>query len=122
MNNQSDYALLPEVFQDLPGIVAGFTTRHGGVSSEPFRSLNLGLSTGDDSALVTENRRRMLVGFGLDPSRMAIAGQVHGDRVKVVLEPGLYPGYDAIVTREPSIVLCITAADCAVILLADAEA
>jgi len=121
MKTPAEYVLLPDVLQDQPGITAGFTTRHGGVSTGAFSSLNLGLSTGDDSALVTENRRRMLAGLALDASRMAIAGQVHGDRVKVVVEPGLYPGYDALATREPNIVLCITAADCAVILLADAE-
>jgi hypothetical protein len=122
MNTPSEHLLLPEIFQDQIGITAGFTTRHGGVSSGPFSTLNLGLSTGDDSLLVEENRRRMLAESDLDHGKMAIAGQVHGNRIKSVVAPGLYPGYDALVTRELSIVLCITAADCAVILLADAEA
>jgi hypothetical protein len=46
---------------------------------------------------------------------------VHGDKIAQVSEPGLYPGFDALVTRTPELVLCITAADCAVLLLADPD-
>lgn len=114
--------LVPEVLAGLPGVVAGFSLRHGGVSESTFRSLNLGLSAGDDPELVLENRRRLFRHAGLDPDRIAVAGQVHGDRVKLIDEAGLFPGFDALVTVRRDITLCITAADCAVILLADPDA
>lgn len=114
--------LRPALLDDLPGIVAGFSTRHGGVSEGPHASLNLSLSMGDAEAQVWENRRRLFeaVGFSLD--QVAYAGQVHGAEVVAVREAGLYRRCDGMVTGTPGLLLCISAADCAAVLLADAEA
>ena len=109
----------PRVFDGDRSIVAGFSQRSGGYSADPYRSLNLGRSVGDDAETVERNRRRLFEPFGLSTDRLAIAGQVHGSRILTITEPGLYPGYDGLVTREPDIALCITSADCAVVLLAD---
>ena len=109
----------PSLCEVVPNIVAGFSTRQGGVSTAPYASLNLSLSTDDDDAHVQVNRRRLFEAAGVSVEQLAIAGQVHGARVLHVTEPGLYPGYDALVTDTPGLVLCITAADCAVILLVD---
>lgn len=106
----------------LPGVVAAFTPRTGGVSEAPFASLNLSVSTGDTEAHVEENRRRALAPLGYTPDAMAIAGQVHGTRVQVVSGPGFYAATDALVTRTPGVLLSFTAADCAIVLLADPEA
>lgn len=113
--------LAPDLLTSLPGVIAGFSLRHGGISEGEFRSLNLGLSAGDASDDVLENRRRLFHSAGLDPRKIAVAGQVHGDRILEVDRPGLFPGYDALVTSSRGITLSITAADCAVILLADPE-
>lgn len=113
--------ITPAVLSEIPGITAGFSLRRGGASTGPYASLNVGLSTGDDSDIVLENRRRLFEQVGLRPDSLAIAGQVHGDRILTIERPGLYPGYDGLVTAESDIALCITAADCAVILLADAS-
>lgn len=113
--------ITPRLFADAPGVVAGFTRRHGGASGPPFDSFNLGLSTGDEREVVQENRRRLAEALGFAPDALVIAGQVHGDRVLEVSAAGLYPGYDGIVTRTPGLLLCITAADCAAVLLADVE-
>ncbi len=111
--------LRPTVFDGLPGVVAGFSTRHGGVSAAPYASLNLGLSTGDDDARVRANRHRLVEDLGFSAGRLAVAGQVHGAQVLEVTAPGLFPGFDAMVTRTPGLLLGITAADCAAVLLAD---
>lgn len=63
-----------------PATVA-FPARTGGVSEGPFESLNLGISTGDEPALVSENRRRLMLALGLESTPAATARQVHGDRV-----------------------------------------
>lgn len=118
---ESPWTLVPDVFSDVDEIAAGFTGRTGGVSDAPYRSLNLGLSTGDSSERVLENRRRVFELFGVGLDRLAVAGQVHGSEVLVASEPGLYPGFDALVTTAPGLVLCITSADFAVVLLADAD-
>lgn len=111
--------LQPAVFEDATGVAAGFSTRHGGVSPPPYHTMNLGLSTGDTDAHVLENRRLLFESVGFSMNQLAIAGQVHGAEVKEVTEPGLFKGYDAMVTRQPGVMLCISAADCAAVLLAD---
>jgi YfiH family protein len=103
-------------------ISAGFSTREGGVSAGPYAALNLGLSTADDPANVAQNRGIMAARFGRTNLDLAIAGQVHGSDVLEVHSPGLYSGYDGLVTGTPGLLLSISAADCAAILLADPEA
>ncbi len=112
----------PSRLGGLPGVVAAFTTRDGGVSAAPFGSLNLGFSTGDAPDAVTENRRRVAHAMGFEAEQMAIAGQVHGDTIQYVDRGGLYPRCDSLVTDTRGILLCMMAADCASVLLADAEA
>ena len=94
------------------GAVLAFSTRLGGVSAKPYHSLNLGRSCGDDPAAVTENRRRLFAHLGLDPERLATAGQTHGIRVTRVHAPGLHPDCDALVTTLQGLALAVTAADC----------
>ena len=62
------------------GVRVSFTCRHGGVSSGPFASLNLGALTADDAANVAENRRRAVAGAGGDGATATMAWQVHGTR------------------------------------------
>jgi YfiH family protein len=94
-----------------------FSTRRGGVSQGPYRSLNLGRYTEDDPVAVTENRRRWLTSLGLNPARLANAGQVHGRAVAQVSAPGLQPECDVLVTTTPGLALAVTAADCLPLLL-----
>ena len=96
---------------------AAFTTRRGGVSAAPFDSLNLGRSTTDRPEAVDENRRRVLAALGLDPARLATAGQVHGTGIAQVERPGHVPGCDGLITRTPGLAIAITTADCMPILL-----
>ena len=98
--------------QPQEGATLLFSTRHGGVSAPPFATLNLGRSTADDAAAVSENRSRLLHAAGLDPARLATAGQVHGARVVEVDAPGHAPECDALVSRVPGLALAVTTADC----------
>src|SRR5690348_12534504 len=91
--------------------IAAFTTRRGGVSLAPYDTLNVGRSTEDLAAAVTENRRRVLAALELDPERLATAGQVHGARVVEVTAPGHAPACDALLTRVPGLALAVTVAD-----------
>lgn len=112
----------PPIFEHVDGVRAGFTTRAGGASTAAFASLNLGLSTGDDPDTVHENRRRAARTLGFSDGDMAIPGQIHGAEVLHVTDPGLFAGYDGLVTATTGILLAISAADCAAVLLADARA
>ena len=102
---------------DAPGpYVVAFTTRRGGVSEGPYRSLNLGFRTEDDAAKVEENRRRVYAAVGADAARVTWPRQVHGGRVvraSETREEG-----DAIWTDAPGRPLTIVTADCVPVALA----
>jgi hypothetical protein len=102
---------------ELPGARAVFTTRRGGRSKPPYDSLNLGILTDDDPALVQENRRRLSEELGVP---LAWARQVHGAVVHVVDGP---PGSqvrdgDGLATATPALGLMALAADCLPIAIA----
>jgi len=97
------------------GIVAGTTTRDGGVSGGAYASMNLGAHVDDDPACVVENRRRFVAGCGLEAEPDWLT-QVHGTAVRragdtVPLEA------DAAVAREPGATVAVLTADCLPILL-----
>lgn len=106
------------VFLRAPNITCthAFSTRHGGVSQEPFGTLNLG-GTDDVQEHINENRRRFITALGCDPQRVARLHQVHGVTV-CTAKPGVQTG-DALVTNEKNLVLAIGAADCYPILFHD---
>lgn len=107
----SDSAVPCWISDDGVALVA-FSTRRGGVSAPPFDTLNLGRSTADRPEAVAENRERLLRRLGLDPARLATAGQVHGAGVATARAPGFHESCDALVTTEPGLALAVTAADC----------
>lgn len=106
----------------LPGARVCFSTRRGGVSDGPYESLNLGILTDDDPARVSENRRRLTVGAGLDPSAVAMGWQVHGTDLLEWDEPPEHGGFaepgaelakvDGHVTSAPELGLVVLVADC----------
>lgn len=102
-----------------PGLVHGFTTRHGGVSDGAFASLNLGRSTGDDDRAVAENHRRLATQAGFALERLATpARQVHGAGVVRAGEPAdAQRDCDAIVTGDRGLAIGIRTADCVPVLL-----
>ena len=110
---------------DAPILRHGFFTREGGVSSGIFASLNCSIGSGDDVAMVAENRRRAMAQLGVGPDRLTTCYQIHSAEVVVVNEPWKYedrPRADAMVTRQKGVALGILTADCAPVLFADAEA
>jgi len=67
-----------------------FFTRHGGVSPEPFGSLNFGGSE-DDPENIRVNRERALTTVGMNPGNVARLNQVHGADVLIGI-PGNQTG------------------------------
>jgi hypothetical protein len=97
------------------------TDRLGGVSGEPYGTLNLGDHVGDDPAAVAANRRRLAEALGLASGRLAFMRQVHGTTVAVAdgRDPaGAPPEADALVATEPGLGLVVLSADCVPVLLA----
>ncbi|MDX2013454.1 MAG: peptidoglycan editing factor PgeF [Myxococcaceae bacterium] len=103
----------------------GFPTRHGGVSTGPFASLNASTSVGDDAASVAENVKRLAAAVGATPQLVATAHQVHGVTVLEATAAGegaLPPPVgeaDALVTRAAGLTVGVKTADCLPILVED---
>jgi len=108
----------------LHGVAHGFLGRKGGVSTGDVASLNVGLGSQDDPALIAENRRRATEAV-LPGARLVTVHQVHSPDCVTVIEPfedRLRPKADALVTDRPGLALGILTADCAPVLFADRAA
>lgn len=100
------------------GVLVAFSERHGGVSEEPFHSLNLGARAGDSPEAVAENRRRVAEAVGFDASRLTLTRQVHGVDIQRASETGGILGEaDGLVTDRQGVVLGILSADCAAVAI-----
>jgi polyphenol oxidase len=108
----------------LDGVPHGFLGRGGGVSVGIFTSLNVGLGSADDRSAVSENRQRAV--DAVQPGgRLVTLHQVHSADAATVVTPfadDARPHADALVTDRPGLLLGVLTADCAPVLLADAQA
>jgi hypothetical protein len=108
----------------LAGVVAGFTSRTGGVSGAPWDSLNLATHVGDEPGHVSANAERLARHLGADGINFPL--QAHGADVLIVdgsvsgrrthSKPG---GVDALVTAQPGFAIGVLVADCMPVLIAD---
>ena len=108
----------------LGGVRHGFLGRRGGVSTGVVAGLNVGTGSQDDPAAIAENRRRARDAVAPGAALVTVY-QVHSaDAVTVTqaLPHDDRPHADAMVTDQPRLVLGILTADCAPVLLADADA
>jgi YfiH family protein len=108
-----------------PGIAHGFFQRMGGVSQGIYESLNCGLGSRDDADAVRENRRRVAAALG-PGVKLVTQSQIHSAIVHPVALPDADPAAvrqgDGMVSATPGVALGILTADCAPVLLADAQA
>ncbi len=108
----------------LGDIPHGFLGRRGGVSTGIHAGLNVGLGSDDDRAAILENRRRATEAV-LPGAALVTVHQVHSPDVIMIVSPIALderPHADAMVTRQPGLLLGILTADCVPVLFADAEA
>lgn len=117
MNVPTNYQ--PSWATNFTEVTVAESTRHGGVSPVPYRSLNLGLYTKDDVENVRRNQQIFCQDLAWEVSRIAGAHQVHGNQVLRVNQPGQWEGYDALVTNRTNVLLTVTIADCTPILIYD---
>lgn len=127
----------------LDWLTHGFSTRPGGASEIPpagpgkaaarkggaaaTGSLNLGFTEWDSRERVAENRAKFFRAIGAGKMRVVTLRQFHSDAVHLVDaedlrgngSPAEAPKADALITREPGVVLAVQTADCVPILLVD---
>ena len=102
----------------------GFFTRSGGVSSGLYNSLNCGYGSGDDVALVSENRALVADTLHVRADALCTAFQIHSAKAVIIEKPWHWssaPEADAIVTQEPGIAVSVLTADCVPVLFADSK-
>jgi len=98
-------------------------TRRGGVSPNPWASLNLGGSVGDDPTRVAENRLRIFRATRRDPASIHDLCLAHGtdilyaDAPQPIAEPPIRA--DIIFTDNPAVTLFMRFGDCVPILFHD---
>lgn len=105
------------------GISHAIFTRNGGVSPEPWKSLNMGATVGDDLGRVSENRARAFGVLGRSIESIFDVWQVHSNDVICASQPRPsntpHQKADAIVTDRKEVTLFMRFADCVPIMLFD---
>lgn len=103
------------------GVCALLTTRQGGCSEGPYRSLNTATHVGDLASAVSANRRALIESGGL-PAAPQWLDQVHGTEVVELgaraEQAGLIEA-DGSYTRQRGQVCVVQTADCLPVLLCD---
>jgi YfiH family protein len=94
------------------------TTRRGGISAGPYRSLNLAAHVGDSEAAVDENRRRLMRAAAL-PAAPVWLDQVHGITVVDAGSTAAAATADAGFAATDNVVCAVLTADCLPVLLYD---
>ena len=106
-----------------------FTTRHGGVSSGIYTSMNLGQNLGDDIKTVKRNYEILCETLNITPDDIIVSGQVHGTHIRVVKQDDRGKLFssdaserifaDGMITNDNTLALMVYAGDCVPILLHD---
>lgn len=115
------------VFDDVPGLVHGFSTRLGGHSGAyGGGQLNLGFTSSDEKETVEKNRRvffRELAGQDSAPPQIVGLRQIHSGLVHIIKRKDAIPRIalkgDGIITSHPNVLLTILVADCVPVLVTD---
>ncbi len=108
---------------DLP-VGAHVSTRHGGISPEPWNTLNFSVRRGDAVERVHENRSRLAAAIGIDDAQITYCQQVHGTGIaKVDLGDAgrIQAGCDGLITDTVGLPLMLVFADCTPLLVYDRQ-
>lgn len=101
-------------------VKACVSTRHGGFSSAPYASLNMGDHVGDEPSLVIKNRAKFLYLAGLRTVGQWLH-QVHGVHVVDAKDDGKVREGDAVMTDKPNMPCVVMTADCLPVFFTDKE-
>lgn len=111
-----------QAWEELGPIIAGFTTKEGGVSKGAFQGLNLGLHVNDEVQHVHENRRILSQSLHIPLENWICSEQVHDRHVTKVNKQEKGKGVfsykdgisctDGIYTIEQDVLLTSCYADC----------
>jgi YfiH family protein len=97
------------------------TDRFGGVSKEPYHTLNLALHVGDDTRDVLKNREILSQKYNFTLQNLIYMDQTHSANIEIIKDPSKnkIEDCDAIITNVKNIPLMVMVADCVPILFYD---
>ncbi|WP_100011037.1 peptidoglycan editing factor PgeF [Lentibacillus sediminis] len=114
-----------------PRLKAGFTTRNGGVSPDPFTTLNLGLHVSDEKEKVLTNRQMLAENLEMPLTNWAAGEQIHQTNVEKLSRSDrgrgstdhqqAIKGTDGFITKERGILCTAFFADCVPLFFFDPE-
>jgi YfiH family protein len=125
MNRHQPNGVAYYTFESLDGfseLIHAVTTRHGGVSTGRYSSLNLTTGTGDDPQAVGENLARTCAALNLRRDDLVSPNQRHTANVRRIEQADrgqIYTGFDVFVTDQPGVPLLLRYADCTPVLIYD---
>jgi YfiH family protein len=105
-------------------VTHGIFAREGGVSPQPWASLNMSISTGDSLENSRTNRHRAFEALGLPVESMADVWQIHGtETIRADAPRGDHNAIkaDGIITNQQGVTLFQRFADCVPILFYDTK-
>jgi YfiH family protein len=120
-----------DLLSEIDFIEHGFFDRTDGVSEGEYESLNVALDSGDSDKSVLKNREKIAAVFETKISNMIMLNQQHGTKVHVIdsknldeykfknPEQSLSNKGDSIITNQKGVLIGVSTADCAPILLCD---
>lgn len=110
-------------------VVAFSTTRHGGVSTGNYASMNINNYCGDSPSSIAENSSLLCQTLQISSSRLVYPHQIHKTECLIIDHAFLamtdderrrrLEGYDAIVTSEYGVCIGVSTADCIPIIIYD---
>ncbi len=113
-------------FEKYKFINHAYSTRLGGVSTDYFKSLNLGFATADSQENIDKNYDIFFDCMGVKKEDTAITSQIHENKIKCVSRKDLkkddltkFEKIDGLITNEPGISLMTFHADCLAVYLID---
>jgi YfiH family protein len=121
LKNQS-FLTIENWMEKYPGLIAGMSTKQGGVSKGSFESLNLGFHVEDNVFDVCLNRQTLADSLGFPLENWVGAEQIHGVHIRKITKAdrgkgsssyeSAFAGTDGFYTNEEGILLTLCFADC----------
>jgi YfiH family protein len=108
--------IIPGIFRRFDNIVAGVSTKDGGVSPAPF-FMNLSYKVGDVTENVNKNREIFFKALGIPLKRVTYQKQIHSSNSNYVSTPSFFKDSDALYTDLKNNFLAVSIADCIPVLL-----
>ncbi len=119
---KESYFSIQDWESQFPGLIAGFTSKNGGVGKGAYQSMNLGFHVNDELSIVCENRRKLAEDIHFPLDSWVGAEQVHDCFIKKadhddrgkgsVSYESSVKGTDGLYTDNKGILLTLCFADC----------